>query len=391
MADFERLVDRIYDAATDPDRWPEVMRGLGDTVEAEATLRFGWAAGGEIASRLVAANRTGFVPDQEVFGVDGGWTLGATTAIGLPTGELMVVRVERWPGRAPLDRADIAHLDRFHPHLARAVQLAARWRRERLRAMAEALALIGLPAALLGPDGRLLAANRLIEALATCVVRPSDDHLAFLDRATSAQLTRAVAELGKPGAKGGCSFPARAADGGGAMVAQLVAVPAPASGVFDGGLIVLVLLAVTAPEAPSAGLIADLFDLTPAEARVACALAKGLTIDQIAAGHAVGYETVRSQVRAVFAKTGTSRQAAVASLLAGLPRMPLIPAPPPAPAADRPPGAASGERPRRPPPASPHRPAPGSAGSSNRDGSSAPPVPSPRREGGSAAGCRARR
>ena len=65
--------------------------------------------------------------------------------------------------------------------------------------------------------------------------------------------------------------------------------------------------------------IAAAFDLTPGEARVAVATGQGLTAEQIARANAVSINTVRSQLRSIFDKTGTARQAELVSVLAGLP------------------------------------------------------------------------
>jgi DNA-binding CsgD family transcriptional regulator len=97
------------------------------------------------------------------------------------------------------------------------------------------------------------------------------------------------------------------------VVVHLVATPGEARHIFDGGLGVLVVTPVTVPDAPDAALIRGLFDLTPNEARVARGIAQGLTIDEIASCWSVERETVRTQLKAVFAKTGTSRQVEVAS------------------------------------------------------------------------------
>jgi DNA-binding CsgD family transcriptional regulator len=66
-----------------------------------------------------------------------------------------------------------------------------------------------------------------------------------------------------------------------------------------------------------------LFDLTPAEARVARSIASGKTIESIATDGGVSRETVRSHVRSVLAKTGCDRQAEIVALLTGIvrPRM----------------------------------------------------------------------
>lgn len=61
--------------------------------------------------------------------------------------------------------------------------------------------------------------------------------------------------------------------------------------------------------------IAELYGLTDAEARVAGAVANGDSLEKLAASTGVSIHTVRSQLKAVFRKTGTRRQAALARLL----------------------------------------------------------------------------
>src|SRR5205085_12098657 len=59
---------------------------------------------------------------------------------------------------------------------------------------------------------------------------------------------------------------------------------------------------------PGADIIAALFDLTPAEARVARGIAQGLAPAEVSKQLGLSYETVRSQLKRVFAKTSTKRQ-----------------------------------------------------------------------------------
>jgi DNA-binding CsgD family transcriptional regulator len=75
---------------------------------------------------------------------------------------------------------------------------------------------------------------------------------------------------------------------------------------------------VAAPSAPSIEVVMNLFDLTPAEARVARGLAAGRTVDDLADDNAVSPNTVRAQVRGVLEKTGCQRQVDVVALLGGL-------------------------------------------------------------------------
>jgi DNA-binding CsgD family transcriptional regulator len=66
------------------------------------------------------------------------------------------------------------------------------------------------------------------------------------------------------------------------------------------------------------GWIVDAYGLTPAEARVALATSSGLTIPETALQLGVSTNTVKTHLRKVFAKTGTSRQAELARLIASI-------------------------------------------------------------------------
>jgi DNA-binding CsgD family transcriptional regulator len=61
-----------------------------------------------------------------------------------------------------------------------------------------------------------------------------------------------------------------------------------------------------------------LFGLTPAEARLAISLLEGKSLSETAERHNVTRETVRSQIKSLFQKTGTKRQGELVRLLAGV-------------------------------------------------------------------------
>lgn len=58
-----------------------------------------------------------------------------------------------------------------------------------------------------------------------------------------------------------------------------------------------------------------LFGLTPAEAGIANALAEGKSVDDIAAHHHISLNTARVHVKNILAKTNTTRQAQLVSLI----------------------------------------------------------------------------
>jgi DNA-binding CsgD family transcriptional regulator len=65
---------------------------------------------------------------------------------------------------------------------------------------------------------------------------------------------------------------------------------------------------------PDAKLLGALLDLSPAEARLTAALARGETIQQYAKAAGVSINTARTLIGRVFAKTGTSRQVELVTL-----------------------------------------------------------------------------
>jgi DNA-binding CsgD family transcriptional regulator len=66
---------------------------------------------------------------------------------------------------------------------------------------------------------------------------------------------------------------------------------------------------------PSEQLLKDLFGLTSAEARLARTISRGDTLEETAHSLGIKLSTARTQLAAVFAKTGTCRQAQLIALL----------------------------------------------------------------------------
>ena len=68
----------------------------------------------------------------------------------------------------------------------------------------------------------------------------------------------------------------------------------------------------------SPSLLQQVFGLTKSEARLASGLLCGQSLEEIAAANDVSLGTVRSQIKTVFAKTHTHRQAELVGLLTRL-------------------------------------------------------------------------
>jgi DNA-binding CsgD family transcriptional regulator len=79
----------------------------------------------------------------------------------------------------------------------------------------------------------------------------------------------------------------------------------------------LIITPVDRATVPSAEVLQGLFDLTPAEVRVAQGIVQAQTVESLAVNFGLSRETIRNQLKAVLAKTGLSRQQELISLLAG--------------------------------------------------------------------------
>jgi DNA-binding CsgD family transcriptional regulator len=363
----DHLVDRIHEAAVFPEVWPDVLEDIARTVDAagmvfitsdtahwtgiwngvipspsiqeamSAYIRDGVASRTQATPRLLALDCAGFATDEDFFTAEEwdqdphraewnrkwGYKHAAATIVRSPSEEFLVFHLERRADRPPFSRQELDKLDRFRPHLARAGLLATRWRLERMRAAAEALALVGLPALVIERTGRVVAANALIEAMTDFLRWLPKDRMALQDGRADAMLRAGLAELGTTRDGAVTSFAACSAADHSRAVVHLIPTPGKARDLFDGALGVLVVTPVMTAQAPNLALIRGLFDLTPGEARIAQGIAQGLTIDGIAADRGVSRETIRTQIKSVLAKTGTRSQKDVVSLLGAIPKVPL--------------------------------------------------------------------
>jgi DNA-binding CsgD family transcriptional regulator len=351
------LVDRIYECSLVPELWPYVLEELGRIAEgtggslfiSKANLQYWtaspenrermktfvndrWFSRGQVVARLFGARHSGFLTDLDIFAPNEldqeplyrdmwrplgiGWVVG--TAIPIPTGENVILVMTRRTERGPVERSIVEKLDELRPHLARSAFLSARLQLERARVASETLAVIGLPALVLDEQGKVLAANHLIEALTGYVQWRAHDRLSLSDRAADQLLREAVATIDLVGGLGIRSFPVRDTGADAMMVAHIVPIRLSARDIFVRCAAVLVLTPVALPQAPPVELVQSLFDLTPAEARVARGLAAGKTVDDIATAGGTSTTTIRTQVRGVLEKTGCNRQVDIVALLTAI-------------------------------------------------------------------------
>jgi DNA-binding CsgD family transcriptional regulator len=315
-------LDQIYESAFIPDSWPGVLDRLGKIAGALGGGLF--IANGEVTNwtassglqetmtafvngkvlqamarrpRLYEAGQHSFVTENDVF-----------TETELDEHPLyrdfLRPRGLGWSARTP--------------HLARAALISARLQLERAKAATETLALLGLPALVFDPKGRVLGANALIEKLKETVVFRAHEQVALCDVRANTLLKQAVETVSSDRFAVPYSFSVCDKSGVARMVAHVIPVCGQSRDIFVRCAGVLTLTPITSAQMPSVDLVQSLFDFTPAEAKVARFIAQGETVEDIALNNDVSVNTIRAQVRSVLDKTGCKRQVEVAALLSGI-------------------------------------------------------------------------
>lgn len=238
------------------------------------------------------------------------------TLIPLPQGEVVVFRL-LYDNRQPRLTLNERHsLERLRPHLERSIRLAAQLNMSRAQAAATTLEALNLPAAVFASDGRVLAVNPSLESLrpGLTIARPSG-LVTVADGVTQRLLDAALSKAIEGHGEREFALPLRV-PGRLPAVLHLLSIPHQSHDIFPVPAAVLVETAVGPLNAPPSTFLQALFALTPAESRVTQGLAEGKTLEELASQLNVSRETLRTQLRSVFAKTGAKRQAELATILA---------------------------------------------------------------------------
>lgn len=349
----DELVDQIYEAAFRPECWTGVLARVGtaagsasgllvvfDEVKPiqykgtpvihdiiQAFCETYWDSS-ERASYTLRNPFTGFVALKDYFPtsllkadpcrsyrLSAGLDSEASAAITMPTGELVVYSFDKWQRDGAHDKNDIAALNAFYPHLARAGLMAARLGLERAAATTTTLQMLGLPAAVLTRAGRVLSTNALFDGLTSLFMPVAFDRLAIANVGANRLFQGAVeaTSLTEPTVR---SIPVAETEAHRACVIHLVPLRRSAHDIFPGGDLVVAVSALRKSAlVPSPAVLAGLFDLTPAEAKFASALVSGQSVKDASRSIGITEASGRTYLARIFAKTGTHRQTELVALL----------------------------------------------------------------------------
>ena len=371
------LLDLIYGAVADPDRWPEVLTHVSDHIGAVGgMLAYNAPPGSSQNQNLLILGRLAdeYTPTFHKHHVWNPWTLamrdvpfGQATICGSlverrivhqtafyadilqPQGIADMICVSHRSmaqdgGLGGLafavsphatDRADenVRRLQRLAPHLGRALDATLKLGRlaDGTRQLARVLQLMPNPALLLDGKGRVTLANPAAESLlqtsdGLTLDRDGGLRLAATLPAETAALSRALAQAlavaSGTGAELGGPLRLTRPSGAAPLLVLPVPLPPPAFALWEMLEQARVLVLIVDPSAQSratAAAIQTTFGLTPAEARVAVLIASGLGGPETAAMLGISPSTVKTHLKRCFEKTGVHSQVGLARILGALP------------------------------------------------------------------------
>lgn len=212
------------------------------------------------------------------------------------------------------------------PHTVAALRIQARLEHEASSVAAGALEVLSSPVFLMGVSGEVVAMTAPAEAAARdgAFVRLRGSRLEARTARSDSDLQAAL-RLASRRAQGGLqpagsSVPLRSGTDD-VVVAEVA--PLPSRSGFRLGAVAMVALPRARPaDAAPEGLVAAAMGLTSAEAEIAVRIGSGADVEEIAAERSVKPDTVRTQLKSIYSKTGASSQlqlcVRVGALLGGL-------------------------------------------------------------------------
>ncbi len=226
----------------------------------------------------------------------------------------------RGADRGPFTPEDARRVGSVGPYIAKIVRLAQKFAAFDVTSKLSALERVNSAAVVIDATGRATQMNLPAQNLLGGDFNLVRGRPAAHDPASNRRLQQLVSSALHTAPGDAQSYPPIVVDRDEAPWLLVEAMPVTAFGsdLFSSGRVILLLTDLRSPRQPNSTHLCAAFGLTAGEARLAASVASGVGVDGAAASLGVSRETARTQLKAVFAKTNTSRQAELAGLLARL-------------------------------------------------------------------------
>lgn len=349
---FDAFDDDIQRAALEPDRWPELLHGIGRQAKSLGAILIseahripvppisrdleplmsryygeGWNTRDIRFRGIETALRTGAVTDEHVLSRDEMarspyyqellrpegccWFCGIHFEV---AGSAWFLTLQRTVGQGPFEPGEVARLKTLRRPLQTAASLSHALSFARVAGMADAFEHIAKPALILDERGLLMRCNERAEAMLDALADLRHREIRFKDGANQRAFDAALARAKPRGGPAPGAAVLRDAAGRGIAVDAIALGDWGRYSFTQASVLVFLDRVGDDTRRPEAALRAR-YGLTAAELRVATELAAGFSVRAIADRHRISYETARTQLKAVLSKTGTRRQSELVSLV----------------------------------------------------------------------------
>ena len=242
-----------------------------------------------------------------------GWV--AANMVDIPHERALCFSVEKRFSDGPMTELELTALESVRPHLGRAALLAAESAFRMRRMVTLTLAAVGVPGAILSPRGRILDANDLFATAAEWIGSDGPGRFRLAGRKADLLFEEALQRLTGGHELSIASFAVRGEDPQQRAVVHLLPIRREARDVFTGAAALIVVNVAGSIELPPVDILQMLLDLTPAEAQIARNIAKGASVREVSGGSGRSYETVRTQLKSILAKSGLRDQRDLVALV----------------------------------------------------------------------------
>jgi DNA-binding CsgD family transcriptional regulator len=354
-----KVIEQLGEAVIDPALWPDILERICGAVNANAAMLVqgefrtpdvprtasmedgvrlyfdqGWHNRdllGRGVPRLLNGEKVYFTQDvatpeemrREAFFHEVLYRHGVkwSAVVGLRAGAaLWCMSLQRTARQGAFDANDKQVFEELSERLTEVATLSAVVGQVALTSSLNALEFVRQPTVAIDSFGCILQSNAAAEAIFDDSLRVHMRRLIVGDSRAKSDLEALFAQLRL--ASGGASVPLEPVVVRKHEKAPTLIRPLPISGAarapFLGACALLVFVDCSRRRPPSAALLARTFGLSPAEARTAALFATGLSTEEVADVAGLSRQTIKSQLKLIFSKTGAHRQAELVLRLSSL-------------------------------------------------------------------------
>ncbi|TPK95521.1 helix-turn-helix transcriptional regulator [Mesorhizobium sp. B2-4-14] len=356
--DFDAIGAAFAEAAVDPAKWDAAMEAVTELTSSagavlfdtkghlpgiprsasmepsfEAYVRDGWIHHDERYRIVPVIERRGVATDLDLLTVeemhkhpyyreflepfDLRWFAGVKAAAG---SDLWCMSIQRSKAQGPFSADELQQLAGFSTRLGSMVSVARALGFARAETALEAFDISGTAAVMLDRDGRVLRTNQPADQMLGPDLQITHRQLVSYDKNATDTLRRRVREilwLATPMALTTPVLLPRMAKR--PLLAYLLRLATVSYNPLAPCQAIVALVDQESRGTPPAAVLRHCFGLTSAEAKLAGKICLGIRIEIAADQLGISYETARHQLKAVFAKTETHRQAELVALLGSIP------------------------------------------------------------------------